>query len=307
MLVTFTTLVLHMILAFQLSAAAQPVREITSQAMLVSNQPIPAFHQGYVFFTDVGHRSHFTLYSPDGQLILDKDIQEGKSSPVSLMDIVVDTDGKMAVAWATFQSSDAGIDFLDATGKQIGSIDTGAFVPQHMTFGADHSLWTFGVQRGMSDPHRPVLEYMTVQKYALDGGQVGAYLPRSLFPHGLEPACLNWQEQGIAVASDRIGLLACSGMNTGKPEWLELDLNGNLVGRWRLDAHRYVAFTQDGHLYAQDRNTKAHQLFVFDRASSTFRPIASPTNGKLEGAAGDDLVFSDWNNGPMHFLWFKQP
>lgn len=292
-------------IALQAVAAIAPDREVDSDAVLMAYQPIPGFYEGYAFFVD-RPSSHISLYSPNGPLLFDAYV-EVETAP-SVMSIAVDSDGTVAVSYVDSHRNAAGVDLLDTKGNSIGSFTTGNYLPSHIAFGDDHSIWTFGWQRSASDPFRNATEYMSVRHYSLSGRQIGAYLPRSQFPKGMEPACEGWQEQGIHISADRIGLLACSGMTSANPEWVELDLNGNLIGRWRVGSvHRRVALTHNGHVYTQDTVNGSNQIYLFDRASSSFRPVPWTIPGMMYGTAGDELVFSDWNNGPMHFRWYKQP
>lgn len=297
------------ILPFQGFATAQPLREITSQAMLFAGQLTPSFYRGYVFLLDEGHRNHIRLYSPDGEPFLEKDIQE-QLAP-SVMSVVVDTDGAVAVSWAGFDTNGkrrAGIDFLNRNGNQIRSINTGFYLASHLAFGEGHDLWAFGWERDASDPERSSQDYMTVRKYS-NGREVGAYLPRSLFPHGLNPACLSDQEPVLAVARDRVGVLACAGNDSEQREWVEMDFTGKPLGRWRVEPKNRIVCTLDGHVYAQNTNAENSKLFLLDRPSAAFKLVEWKTNGILFGADGDELVFLDsWNTGRrMHFRWFKQP
>jgi|SRR5579862_2854546 len=302
-----STLFLGTIVAFQVSASAQPIREITSQAMLFGGGLTPGFYQGYVIFFDDGHRNHISLYSPDGQPFLEKDIQE-QTAP-SVMSIAVDRDGTVAASWAGFDTNNkrcAGIDFLSRKGNEIKSINTGFYLAAHLAFGEGHDLWTFGWERDADDPEKAAQDYMTVRKYSNDL-EVGKYLPRSLFRGGLDPACLSDQGRILTVARDRVGVLACAGSTSEQREWVEMDFIGKPLGRWRVDpAYRIVA-TGDGHVYAQT-NTENSNLFLLDRPSATFKSVEWKPIGILFGADGDELVFLDsWNTEPMHFRWFKQP
>jgi hypothetical protein len=54
------------------------------------------------------------------------------------------------------------------------------------------------------------------------------------------------------VTKDRVGILAFSGNSGDKTECLELDFNGNLIERSRLDKVLRIfvaAFTADDHIY----------------------------------------------------------
>jgi hypothetical protein len=308
----FRVIALLAVLGHYAFAASDPIREVTSQATRVGNQLVPAFYKGYIYWVGLaGDEGHVTLYAPEGYLALGFVTQNGRVNSIA-----VDTDGTVAVAWRRRGSpKGGGIDFHDKYGTLMRTIQTGTYVPAHISFAEDHSVWSFGYQLDAADGTRSDRQdYMTVRKYLPSGKEAGAYLPRSLFPPGLEPAELSWQRSSsISVAHDRVGLWADSGENSDQTEWLELDLNGNLLGRWRLDQFSWdtkIALTTDGHLFVQNRDskTKAHRLYTLDRATSTWRVVDAPVSGGLEGADGDALVFSDFvKPGPMHVRWYQHP
>lgn len=291
------------------AAANDPVREVTSQATRVANQLVPAFHKGYIYWIGLaGPDNQVTIYAPDGHLAFSFQTQNGNAESVAF-----DSDGSLAIAWGTTEGG--GIEFRDNSGTLRKTVHTGRYYPAHLSFAEDHSLWSLGWQRDDSEQGVPERHgYMTVRKYLPDGHEAGAYLPRSLFPPGLEPGMPSWQTCGsIAVAHDRVGLWVYSGEDGGLTEWVELDLNGNLLGRWRLDqfsSHPRIAFTSDGRLFVQNRDQKAKErqmLHTLNRDSSTWQLVDPAPSGWLEGADGDALVFSDLGLGPMHVRWYGHP
>lgn len=294
------------IVAFPAMAAMQPVREVASQVPF--GGLVPGFYNGYVFLVDQTPHNHLTLYAPDGRYVFYRYVQPDFGP--SVLSVAVDSNGTVAAGWNDSAVGRAGIDLMDAGGKLLGSFDTGVYLPNSIAFAADHSIWSFGWQRVSGTSGRPAPNYMAVRHYSAEGQQLGAYLPRSLFSGGMEPACWNWQEQGIYVNSDRIGLLACSGQNMINPEWVELDLSGKLIGRWRVGSfNRRVALTTDGHVYAQETvaGPQLGQVFLLDRVSGTFQPVALKVNGRLSGADGNQLVFSPYSGPPMRLDWYNQP
>ena len=158
-----------MILPIRAAERSLPVREVTSEAMLVPNQDVPGFHRGYVYFIE---RSRMTLYSPDGRLALSKELERPNQRPLSVIGIAVDRNGTVAASWSQFPSADgkfAGIDLIDAAGKPIRTIETGAFLAGHVAFDDEHSIWAFGWQRDPNQPDRTPDDYMAVRKYSSDG------------------------------------------------------------------------------------------------------------------------------------------
>jgi hypothetical protein len=76
---------------------------------------------------------------------------------------------------------------------------------------------------------------MTVCHFAADGHLLGSFLPRSTFPKGLTPAGDSWQGSGLNISGSRIGILAWDGTSSEHNQWVELDLDGNLLGTYRLE------------------------------------------------------------------------
>lgn len=217
----------------QAVAAIAPVRDVESQIPVGAYQPLPGFYGGYAFFVE--RPDFIKLYSPDGKLALATTVATDMHA--SVISVAVDSDGTMAVGYTS--KGLGGMDLLDTRGNKLGSFSTGQYLPSHIAFRDDHSVLTFGWEMHSQDPTLNTADYRSVRHYTRSGVQIGAYLPRSLFPRGLEPACDNWQTQGVYVANDRIGVLACSGMTSANPEWVELDFEGNLIGRWHVgSSHR---------------------------------------------------------------------
>jgi hypothetical protein len=228
------------------------------------------------------------------------------------MAIAADTDGALAIAWS--EGTTVGIDLHDRSGALVRTIQTSRYRVTHLAFAEDHSLWTLGWQMDPSNPYIPDRsDYMIVRKFLPSGEQSGAYLPRSLFPRGLPPGEEPWQRHCITVAHDSVGFLVNSGMDSNKAEWVELDLNGKLTGRWRLDSFSYdltVALTSDGHVFLNHGvpGTRNHALLTLDRVSSTWQPVQSAPNGRLVSSDGDALIFADnLDGGPIHLRWYQHP
>jgi hypothetical protein len=294
------------VFSFCLLAGNGPMREVTSQARREGLQPVPAFYQGYFYWIE---NDAVTVFAPDGHLAMAFAEEGGTPRAVA-----VDTDGTVAVAWGAWDPKKGrGIDFRDSSGSVIRTIKTGLYLPHHLAFGEDHSLWSFGCEVDATSMHGiSKQEYKMVRRYEPGGKEAGAYLARSLFPPGLDPGAQGWQWNSITVAHDRIGLWAVSGTRGSQTEWVELDLNGNLSGRWRLDQfgqNARLALTRDGYFAVQvwDDQTRTQRFYTLDRSSSAWRTIDTAPIGRLEGADGDALVFSDQGTGPMHLRWYPHP
>jgi hypothetical protein len=283
-----------------------PVSEASAPAII--GTLMPALYNGYLYSVVSGHM--VTLFAPNGQCILNLPIEGRGSGRVSVQSVAIDTDGTLAIAWVA--EPNAGIDTRDSFGKLVRSIDTGTYLPMHLSFG-DHSLWAFGWQRN-ADREWGIAakDYQTVRKYSMDGKEIGSYLPRSLFPPGLQPAEGCWQKRGITITSDRVGIEAISGDVGNQREWVELGLNGDLLGRWKLNPNdEGVAFTSDNHVYVHrfDRESKSQGVFRLNREKSTWELVNAPApeRARLYGADGDKLIFAEWSYGVMHLSWYPQP
>jgi hypothetical protein len=290
-------------------AADNPIREVTSGAARIGNHPIPAHYRGYIYWVGLpdGDHRNLTIYTPDGHPAPYFPTQNG-----AVQSMAADTDGTLAIAWGS--SRVGGIDLRDRSGALLRTIQTGRYRPTHLAFAEDHSIWSLGWQLDAADPTRADRsDYMTVRKYLPNGQEAGAYLPRSLFPPGLEPGMERWQKSNAITAAHRsVGLWVYSGKSSAETEWVELDLTGNMSGRWRLDQFNYdtkVAFTSDGHVFVQafDLKAKIHRLYTLDRPSSTWKLVDPSPDGWLDSADADALVFSDFGLGPIHARWYPHP
>ena len=125
---------------------------------------------------------------------------------------------------------------LDRSGKEIRFVETDRYMPAHVCFDAKHALWTFGWQRDIArNGAEDSQDYFLFRKYSVDGKQLGAYALRSLFPKpGLEPGAPSGGLWRLRISDDRTGAIAYSGQTSGNPEWIEVGLDGGLIGRWKL-------------------------------------------------------------------------
>jgi hypothetical protein len=109
------------------------------------------------------------------------------------------------------------------------------------------------------------------------------------------------------VTKDRVGVLAFSGDSGNKTEWLELNLNGNVIERSRLDnVLREVfvaAFTSDDRVYLGGNE----ELYTLDHSSHMWKPTPKQL-GWLMGAHGDRLVYDVRSGrGPIELQCVDQP
>ena len=278
-----------------------PVRQTTAAMILA---PLPEFRNGYLYSLPMPGGSALSVFAPDGKI---HTILIGHRDAMSA---AVDADGTLAIGWVELPK--IGIDIRHLDGSLIHSIDTGRYMPSHLAFGRDHSLWSFGWQRDADDLYKAdKQDYSTVRHYSTDGKPSGAFMPRSQFPAGLL-----FQASHISVTADRVGLDADSGTHHWQREWVELDLSGDLIGRWRQDRDadfvRGVFLTDDDEAYVGLTNPKdeSYTVWKLDRATRNWDKITLPDTkqfGWLYGVDGDQLVFANWPDGQLHLSWFAQP
>jgi hypothetical protein len=252
----------------------------------------------------------FSAYAPDGKLAYDKTIDLPDASQPVVRDVDFDLDGNAAVGATALGGPSGflqGILLLDRTGRQIGFIDTGRYVPAHIAIASDRSIWTLGWQQdAVRPPYPDRQDHMVVRHFSADGKEVNACLPRSAFPAGLEPGT-SGPGAHIEVTRDRLGLLAYSGKTGGNAEWVELDPDGNLLDRSRVDSVvrnvAVAAFTADDHVYLEGYNG----VYTLDPASHTWKAIQKQ-GARLMGADGKRLVYTKSSGaGPIQLEWFNQP
>jgi hypothetical protein len=283
--------------------ATNPIREVTSQAERIPSQLVPGFDKGYVYWIGRDGPDTITLYSPDGGLACSF---ASENRPVH--GIAIDADGSIAVSWGSWNSQvGGGIDWRDPSGRMVRTVKTPAYVPMHLAFSEDHSLWSFGAV--FNGTTREDAQGMMLRRFLPGGQQAGAYLPRSAFPSGLAPAHASWQSSArVYVTRDRVGLLALSGKDETQAEWVEVDPGGKLLSRWSLNSfgggRAHMAMTSDGCVYTQ-RSDGSGELHALDRKTGNWRVVPSAPDAHLEGADGDALVFSSRGLGPIHLLWYN--
>jgi hypothetical protein len=280
-------------------AQIQPVRTVTSQAQRLASQPLPGFQNGYLYFID---HAVVRAWSSEGLPVPPFVVEFPEAGGyVWAVGLAVDTDGTFAigVAYGGASYPFGGIAFYKKDGQSDGFVATGSYIPGHLCFADDHSLWTFGRQYGRAD-------YMMVHHFSGDRKDAGQFLARSLFPKGMEPGSEQWQTRNITVAQDRVGLFAFSGWNANLNEWVEVDLSGKLIRRVRLDQEfTPMAFTAEGHLYRKPDYKSALQ--VLSQTTSDWQDAGMTELESLLGADGNSLVFSPAGTGPVTMRWFNQP
>lgn len=88
-------------------------------------------------------------------------------------------------------------------------------------------------------------------------------------------------------------------------QWLELDLEGKLLGRWDIGGLnlKVRGFTSSGSVYGQ--MTDSPELMLLDKTTGKWNKTGATPNGVLLAADGEDLVFR-MNDAPENLLvWVR--
>lgn len=102
----------------------------------------------------------------------------------------------------------------------------------------------------------------------------------------------HWRLRAIR---DRIG--AALNLGSFKAAWVELNLRGDLIGEWTYTSSRGEgvmpsAFASNGLLYGERWiENKPVGISVFDKSTSTWKPVTSLPHGHLLGSDGLRLVY----------------
>jgi hypothetical protein len=191
------------------SATAQ-VHDVHYQGNLTPLNTTPTFDHGYLVVYDWDHR--IDVFAPDGVLMYSVAAKVPGSDWANIENAAIDEDGTLAAAVRAVsvlgRARGGGIALFDRAGRQIRFFDTGEYLPTQVAFGSDHSIWTIGWLGGETAASLTA-DYPILRKYAQDGRQLGAFLPRARFPHpeylGREPLIMPmlglWE---LRVANERV-------------------------------------------------------------------------------------------------------
>jgi hypothetical protein len=289
-----------------------PVREVQSECPALAGQMVCQFRNGYMFQFDRTVDSVIRVYAPDGRFTLNLPIRLPGADVAWAYDVAVDSDGSFVVGAMggdgdILHVTQRGVVMLDSSGIQTAVIDTKNFWPNRVAIAEDHSIWVLGAEEGPRNKQ----DYMILRKYSRAGELVGSYLPRSTFPAGLEPGAVS-APATLMTAGNRIAVVAFSGNIGNLLELIQLDVDGNVLGRMRADhlpGPMTFALTTDGHLYGRSHGGDAKStLVLFDVGAGTSKNVDAPQKvGWLMGADQENLVYRvPGADGTTKAGWFNQ-
>ena len=269
--------------------------------------PVPVFDHGYMLFLRESTPA-VEIWGPDGLLHFFSAVETPHGASVD--SIAVDSDGSAAAGFAFWISDTVhgGIAYFNPSGTQTRFVDTGAYVPAHVSFDKNHSLWTFGYTR-RPDGGEDHGDYMTFRRYSLNGTEVGRYVPRSMLAsRGLSSGTPSLGGLHLKATADRVGALVSYRADSLKKAWVELAIDdGHLIGIWPLgrDQQDGVALTSDGRLCRAVIEKTKTGIDCLDRSTGKWKRTGELLMGaQLMGADEDQLVFMV-GEGMIRLNWIK--
>ena len=307
------------LLLFALSVCVQadsPVREMVySRVSTTGGQVVPLFDNGYLIYPHQPNR--LQVVRPDGHIAYDMELPCPGTGTCSAAAVAVDSDGNVAVSFGywTRAGRGSGIRILAPQGQEVRFIETSPYLATSMCFDRKGDLWSAGRQSDSSGEMEDQQDYSVVRKFSREGQNIGNYLPRSLWPNRkAQPGRFGRGYWHMYSASERIGAIFHENHADNPAEWIEWDLNGNIVSRTIISTSRSGrAYTSDGRLYCRFRtNDKRYsELRVLDTASGNWftvsanLPAAAESDGAfLLGADGAHLVYRV-GYGNVRLLWVR--
>lgn len=295
---------LFLTLASLLPAEAPVVETIYGSAVSIGGQVVPRYDKGYLLYLHLGDR--LEAHKPDGTLYYNVQLPCPGTGTCSASGVAADSRGTVAVSFGYWNKDRraGGIRWLNAQGGEARFLETGLYVPTSLCFDEKDNLWSIGWLRAAQNPDMSEDgDHPIVRKFGPDGKELGRFIPRSLWPGKKSaPGTTGRGYWYMTAASDRIGAIIHPNFQGRTAEWIEWDLDGNLLRRTPVgDKFNHGrAYTSDGKLYTRvlvDGGTKL-ELRVLDQAAGQWLPVASnlpdyaaEQGATLLGAHGNDLIY----------------
>jgi hypothetical protein len=274
---------LPLILALPAFAAGS---DVWIQGDLHPRNMVPTFDHGYLA---VYGNNGIEVYAADGTLATRIDDSAG----ANVVNVDIDSDGTVALARGLHQPRafpTGSIAIFSPDGSPAGEIATGTYIPAHVCFAPDHSIWIVGDE---DFKHGQPPDYFLLRHYSREGQLIGQYFPKSSFTPEARFTQIVVGGWKLRIADGRVGFMV--DQEHGR-SWVEADLTGREIGRWAMpEASRPVAMTESGSVYAA-----GHELTVLDRSSGSWKAVPAPSAGLLLGAEGDTLVFQVRGTNQIH-------
>ncbi len=255
---------------------------------------VALYSEGYLFSWDNPKYSEVTFYGRDTEPAYS--VAEHKDG-IYHSAWAVDSDGVTAGAYELRQIWEGRIDLLDTSGKRIRTINSGSYIPEHVVFAPDHSIWTVGYNAGNDGSKE---DFYVLRHYARTGQELGQALLWSQIAGGrnsytaLQPIV---GARRLYAGNDRIGFQSLS--DYGYDNWIEVSYSGVLLGKYSLGnyeecpCYEPVAMTANSTVYAAIyKDNHFAGWAALDRSKEAWRKIAGYPKGTIIGSDGENLVFS---------------
>ena len=295
----------------------KPVTNITTRWL-------PQFENGHVFSVNM-HRNGLIVTHQSGQPRFDKYLELPDVYRVSVRDIAVSPDGRIAAIagatdWKGRNTSDIAI--LDIDGNLDGMIPTYPFVSDEIGFTGDGSLWAMGreiepgermIGNRRIGQEKPVHDIL--RQYDRAGKLVRTLLPRLSVStdrrHPAYNASLGTSKNYVAVLSNPSGY------------WALVSTEGLIVSSGYLQVHKNRKFmniipTDSGEVYLSgllrgslaDAHREKHgtnvALYRLDCDNSQLQQIDLGANSRMNalGSDGENLVFRErFSESGFYLVW----
>ena len=280
-----------------------------------SNNLVPRFN-----FRLLARDKDFTTvrwFDSNGTLLSQPQLSVPGISVLQVKDLASAPDGTIAVA-ARCSDQDGrtafAIIWLQPGGNIIRVVKTDGFIPYHITFAPDGTLWAAG--RGADSQLQEPATYDMLRTYDAAGQLLAGYLPRSAGPTSWVPAA----DSFLAAMDGRIGLYSVP-----DNQWIEVAANGQFLGKWTISglppASRVtgVAFGVAGGVYLSvfrglQRGgtvgaTAVTQIYHLLEKTGTVSPVdvnnAFPTPASTLVVGNDSNGIVVYSKNPARLTWLR--
>jgi hypothetical protein len=204
-------------------------------------------------------------------------------------------DGTLALCGTAYASDGAGTSYLailppGASAQTI--VRTAPYYPATLTFAADGSIWTDGIEGLDGKEINP--EHLIIRRFDRQGHQVGGALHRSSFP-GTHPS--STLKSFLTASDDRVGWYSvAAGL------YIEFSLDGSELGRYPIAVAEPVvhgALCSDNRFWVASGKTNASDkhgsLQVLSRQNGAWPSIDYPTSPLILGCEANSLAMLSRN------------
>ncbi len=256
--------------------------------------PATMYNSGYLVSWNSPEYTEVTVFGRKAEPIYAVNERKGKGSYHYAW--AIDSDGVAARATQAEDAWEGRIELLDLHGNPMHTIKTGAYMPEHLAFGPDHSLWTVGCEAG--NDGMSGTDFNVVRRYSRAGDELGRMLAWSEMASNLNSYTALQPLVGgrrFFVSKDRIGFTLLTG--TGHPEWIEASLAGEIAGRYELGdvagfSYQPVAMTDSGDVYAAIyKEQRRDGWALLDKSSRSWKKLAAYPEGQIIGSELNEVVF----------------